>query len=119
MTATYKRFAKTISRKCYGWSKWGGAREGLVKETLQEWYCQACGEKQTIDLPAFMYEIVDNEFVRLCSRCYAVSKAVRTFEEIKQMTHTVLDNLSLATLKPIYGRNTGASLVSLSGLDRR
>lgn len=53
----------------YGWSKWGGANKGLVKEELEEWFCQSCGEPQRKCLPSYMVESATREFVRVCSRC--------------------------------------------------
>jgi hypothetical protein len=65
----------TITRKMYGWTKWGGAREGLVKEELDEWYCQACGEKQIKVLPSYMFPTngTGRDFVRVCTLCKAKS----------------------------------------------
>ena len=53
----------------YGWSKWGGANHGLVKEELDEWYCQNCSELQRKGLPSYMVETSDREFVRVCAKC--------------------------------------------------
>lgn len=55
----------------YGWSKWGGARHGLVKEELDEWYCQACKEKQTRSLPNYMFDYFGDkrDYIRICSKC--------------------------------------------------
>ena len=55
----------------YGWSKYGGARHGLVKEDLEEWYCQSCGEKQTNQLPNYMFDYDGDmrDYIRICSKC--------------------------------------------------
>jgi hypothetical protein len=65
----------TITHKMYGWSKWGGPREGMYKEDLDEWYCQICGEKQIKILPCYMFPADDlgREFVRVCTTCKAKS----------------------------------------------
>lgn len=65
----------SITHKMYGWTKWGGAREGMFKEDLEEWYCQACGEKQIRILPCYMFPTDDTEreFVRVCTLCKAKS----------------------------------------------
>lgn len=70
-----KHMTLSITMKCYGWSKWGGAREGLVKEELDEWYCQGCGEKQIKVLPSYMFPVdsMGRDFVRVCSLCKAKS----------------------------------------------
>lgn len=65
----------SITHKMYGWTKWGGAREGLVKEDLEVWYCQVCGEKQIRCLPSYMFPTDDEgrEYVRICTLCKAKS----------------------------------------------
>jgi hypothetical protein len=62
---------KTLTTKMYGWSKYGGVSMGLVQENLTpEWYCQACNDKQTDDLPPYMFEFTPREFIRICSVCH-------------------------------------------------
>jgi len=63
----------------YGWSKWGGATQGLVKEELDEWYCQVCGEKQTKTLPSYMIpmDLTQRDFARVCSDCKAKAKVTK------------------------------------------
>jgi len=64
---------KEVTRKMYGWSKWGGANFGLVQENkTEEWSCQGCGSPQTSELPSYMFEFTDNEFIRICSVCQAI-----------------------------------------------
>ena len=65
----------SITCRMYGWSKWGGAREGLVKEDLDEWYCQTCGQRQIKILPSYMFPTDDTQrdFVRVCTMCKAKS----------------------------------------------
>ena len=61
---------KLINKAKYGWSKWGSNNNGLVDEEItEEWNCQACGEMQTDELPPFMYEVSDREYIRICSVC--------------------------------------------------
>lgn len=71
--------------KSGSWSKWGGSMGGLVKEELPEWTCQACGKRQPKGLPAFMFQFVPREFIRICSRCHNVSKErnITVFYELK------------------------------------
>jgi hypothetical protein len=61
----------------YGWTKWGGATQGLVKEELDEWYCQCCGEKQIKVLPSYMFptDTTQRDFIRVCSDCKAKAHA--------------------------------------------
>jgi hypothetical protein len=74
----------SITHKMYGWTKWGGAREGLVKEDLDIWYCQVCGEPQLRVLPSYMFPMdeSDREFVRVCSLC----KAKAVLQKLHQWT---------------------------------
>lgn len=58
-----------ITKLMYGWSKYGGGNKGLVKEMLDEWYCQACSELQRKELPSYMVLSATREFMRVCSRC--------------------------------------------------
>lgn len=69
------RVTISITHKMYGWSKWGGAREGMLKEDLDEWYCQSCGEKQIKVLPCYMFPVdeLGRDFVRVCTICKAKS----------------------------------------------
>lgn len=57
----------------YGWSKWGGGTEGLVKEELDEWYCQSCGEKQLKTFPSYMIptDEAQRDYIRVCAECKA------------------------------------------------
>jgi hypothetical protein len=79
----------TITHRMYGWSKWGGAREGLVKEDLDVWYCQSCGEKQLRILPSYMFPVdeLGRDFVRVCSLCKAKSiiKKLSKFGELLRL----------------------------------
>lgn len=79
----------SITRKMYGWTKWGGAREGLVKEDLEEWYCQCCGEKQIKVLPSYMFPVdeFERDFIRICTVCKArsIAKKLRKFEELLRL----------------------------------
>jgi hypothetical protein len=81
----------SLTHKMYGWTKWGGAREGLVKEDLDEWYCQSCGEKQVKVLPCYMFPMdsTDREFVRICTQCKAKSiiKNLSRLEELLSLLH--------------------------------
>lgn len=68
-----ERIKKALNKQKYGWSKWGGANFGLVQKNLtEEWSCQACGEKQTNELPPYMFEFVEREYVRICSKCHHI-----------------------------------------------
>lgn len=78
----------SITRKMYGWSKYGGARRGIVKEELPEWACQLCGARNTSGLPAYFVpqDKYQREFMRVCSICKKASIELRmqTFDEMLQ-----------------------------------
>ena len=65
-----------MTGKMYGWTKYGGANHGLVKEELDYWYCQVCGDKQTRLLPSYMFPMdeTQRDFARVCSDCKATAK---------------------------------------------
>ncbi|MHA1304797.1 MAG: hypothetical protein ACTSPI_13955 [Candidatus Heimdallarchaeaceae archaeon] len=73
----------SITMKMYGWSKWGGGRMGITKETLDEWYCQICGEKQLKGFPSYMIPIGNSgrEYARVCTKCKAkaVEKHINSY----------------------------------------
>jgi len=79
----------SITKMMYGWTKYGGRNYGIVKHG-GGWFCQACGEKQPKEAPAYMF-CMDNgkfrEFVRLCSCCENVVKVkkVVNFQKLKEI----------------------------------
>lgn len=74
---------ETMTKKMYGWSKWGGVNLGLVQENkTDEWACQACSEMQTSELPSYMFEFIENEFIRICSIC----QALKTINHLETLT---------------------------------
>ena len=81
----------SITHKMYGWTKWGGARSGLVKEELDVWYCQCCGEKQVLVLPSYMFQVDDlgREYVRVCTLCKAKSiiEKLSNWTELVELLH--------------------------------
>lgn len=76
----------TVTKKMYGWSKYGGARDGIVKEELDEWYCQFCGSKQVKGLPCYMIPADEDlrEYLRACSSCKYKTKVIKivTYETL-------------------------------------
>lgn len=89
----------SITKKMYGWSKYGGARKGLVKEELREWSCQLCGSRHVDSLPSYFVpeDESQREYMRVCSYCkhLAMEKQVETFE--KMLALKVANLLSLPT----------------------
>lgn len=74
-----------LTKKAYGWSKWGGKNLGLVQEKkTNEWSCQTCGERQGSELPSYMFEFSENEFIRICSICQAkkLLNHIKTLQEL-------------------------------------
>lgn len=41
----------------------------LVKSNPQIWYCQACGEEQTRQSPAYMFPMDGENYIKICSEC--------------------------------------------------
>lgn len=58
----------SVQKNIYGWTKWYGANNNLFVLTT-EWYCQACNEKQTNELPSYLIRIENQEYGRICSVC--------------------------------------------------
>jgi len=69
---------KKIRRAHFGWSKWGGANREFIKEESDEWTCQACAARHTLDVPSFNMEIFEEEFAKICSKC----QNIKATEEI-------------------------------------
>lgn len=78
----------SVTMKMYGWTKYGGAREGMFKEELETWYCQTCGEEQLKVLPSYMFPVdeSDREFVRVCTLCKAkaILEHLRVWAQLKR-----------------------------------
>lgn len=84
---------KDISRKMYGWNKYGGATKGIFKDNSPEWYCQICGEKQTNHLPIYYIpeDKYNRDWMRVCSGCKSTSITFQamTYSELKITTKVV------------------------------
>lgn len=84
-----------LSTQKYGWSKYGGARHGLVQENQDEWFCQSCGGKQTKELPAYLIGIDDTkrEFMKACSVCFntAILRDISCFMSLSGLIRKDLD----------------------------
>ena len=76
----------SVTKKMYGWSKYGGVMDGIVKEELPEWFCQFCGGKQVKGLPCYMIAVDEwqREYLRACSVCKnaAVKNKATTFDKL-------------------------------------
>lgn len=68
-----EQIKKNVNQAKYGWSKWGGANFGMVQKNLTpEWFCQACKEMQPVELTPYMFEFVEREYIRICSKCHHI-----------------------------------------------
>lgn len=89
----------SLTKKMYGWTKYGGARKGLVSEELDEWYCTLCGSHNLKHLPAYFMPEDDSqrEYMRLCTRCknVALRLEIDTYEEL--LARKVANLLSIPT----------------------
>lgn len=64
----------TVTKMVHSWSKWGGSRIRSIYADFFEpgvWFCQECGEKQSVDMPSWLipldYEGLD--YLRVCALC--------------------------------------------------
>lgn len=78
----------SITMKMFGWSKWGGANQGLFTLLPSEvWYCQCCGEKQTRNLPSYMIPMdsFNRDFVKVCTKCKykSIIKKIKHFLDLR------------------------------------
>ena len=83
-----------MTRKMYGRTKYGGVNIGLVQENkTTEWACQACGDLQASELPAYMFEFLPNEFIRICSICQAkkLTEQIRTLDDLLTLTRKTME----------------------------
>jgi hypothetical protein len=83
-------------KKIGAWSKYGGARQGLVREDSETWNCQGCAEELPNTLPGYMFEFLPNEYVKLCSACQNTVKRRKitryvTLTRIVRTTRTIFD----------------------------
>lgn len=70
-----------------GWSKYGGARQHVIKTTITKtWICQSCGKETPKELSPFMVELVPGEFFRVCAVCVNNGTKIVT---IRRMTLTL------------------------------
>lgn len=64
-------------KKSGKWSKYGQPKYGLVKEAIDgEWCCQACGKTIPATLKPFLYEIFEDEYIRVCNVCMYMSAKI-------------------------------------------
>lgn len=76
----------SIGKMLYGWSKFGGANYGIIREETDEWACQICGARQIMGLPQYFLPM-DNyrrDFIRVCSGCWADIRKlnIKTYKEL-------------------------------------
>lgn len=53
-----------------GWTKYGGARQHVVKTHIDKtWFCQCCGQERPKELSPFLFEFQQGDFIRVCANC--------------------------------------------------
>lgn len=53
-----------------GWSKYGGAKQQVVKESIdREWICQSCQARHAAEMTPYLYQFMDDEYIRVCAIC--------------------------------------------------
>lgn len=88
-----------INRLKFGWTKFGGARDQLHKETADEWTCQTCASHHPAEVPCFMMEMFEDEFIKICSKCQMVRKKDNIADVIILIQRVrILDPLSMMDL---------------------
>lgn len=78
-----------VNKNIYGWSKWYGANNNLFVIT-PEWYCQACTQQQTKELPSYLIRIQAHEYARICSVCLhlAIENKINNIADLIQMVRS-------------------------------
>ena len=61
--------------KSGSWTRWGGARNGLIRASGPTWCCQLCAEDQPKHFPGFFVRDVESgEHVKVCAKCFALAR---------------------------------------------
>lgn len=88
-----RSYTPEMTRKMFSWTKYGGANYGLVQaDKTTEWSCQACGNKQGSELPSYMFEFSENEFIRICTLCQA-KKLQNHIKDLNELLELVRKHL--------------------------
>lgn len=61
-----------INKLRFGWSKWQGANRQLIKYNDDEWTCQVCASRHPSEIPCFMFEAFEEEYIKICSKCQKI-----------------------------------------------
>lgn len=72
--------------KLRSWTKYS-KRSCLIRENLEEWVCQACGETQVKELPSYIFPF-NHEYLRVCSKCKNIMLVTR-IEEFYELIRIV------------------------------
>lgn len=58
------------------WDKYGGRRMSLFQPKIVDtWYCQSCNIPQPKELPPYMVEYPEKEYIRVCAICISTNCA--------------------------------------------
>lgn len=85
-----------IQYKKFSWTKYGD-RRGLLKEDLDEWVCQVCGNVHPKDLPSYYVPETSEqmEYMRLCSYCFHNALAIQVDTYSRLLALKVANMLTL------------------------
>ena len=76
----------SLTKRMYGWSKYGGGRKGIVQENLDEWSCNLCGKRMVKPMTVYFIPFTDEEreFFKLCGSCkhQAIKQRINTFQDM-------------------------------------
>lgn len=91
-----------LTKKMYGWSKYGGGTHGALIEDGDEWTCQSCGDVQSKELPSYLVPLdeSDRDFMRVCADCKNILERGKyvTYTQLVQVTRVSISRNSLPSL---------------------
>ena len=74
------------------WTKYGGRVYdpiGRQDEDFSNWYCQSCHREMTEEMPPYMYEFPEKEYIRVCAIC--VSNDCKTLKIRMEISEVELE----------------------------
>lgn len=92
------------------WSKYGGGRYDLHQtKPTEDWYCQSCSQKQPLALEPYMYEVMPDEYIKICSVCVMSDAYALT-------RHISLQTTKVTEYSKTYGKKVQETFISTATL---
>lgn len=90
------RIRVSVTKMKYGWSKYGGARHGMVKEERHgSFYCQVCGKEQPNEMGRYMIPLDEDmrEFAVVCGECkrFAISAKIEALATLSLLVRSLVN----------------------------